>query len=412
MAAGDVSGGPPGSAPARPLRSALLVAGKDLRQRLRDRSALVIAFVAPFLLAAIIGLAFGGDDQFSATYAVADADRGPVAAGFSDGVLASPGLRDLVTVRRVGGEAEARALVDRGDVDAAFLLPQGLSASAQGGGGPVTITVVESGDSPIAGQVARALAEGYASELAATRLAVGTALAASGRPPTEAEAVRLGERAAATRLPVELVDGRVGERSIEPANYFGPSMAIFFLFFTVSFGARSVLSERRQGTLRRLLATAAPPGAVLAGKALASFLLGTSSVLVMWLATSLVFGADWGDPLAVVALTVSSVLSAIGITALVVTLAKTDEQADGYSSLVVFVLALLGGNFVYLAQLPEALQRASLLTPNGWALRGFVDLVADGGGLGTVAAPIAVTLGVGLVTGALALVRARRMVLA
>jgi ABC-2 type transport system permease protein len=189
-------------------------------------------------------------------------------------------------------------------------------------------------------------------------------------------------------------------------------MAIFFLFFTVSFGARSILAERRQGTLRRLLASAAPPGGVLAGKALAAFTLGTASVLVMWLATTLVFGADWGDPVAVVALTVSSVLSAIGITALVVTLAKTDEQAEGYSSLVVFVLALLGGNFVYLAQLPEALQRAALFTPNGWALRGFVDLVADDGGLATVAAPVAVTLAVGLVTGGLALYRARRMVAA
>ena len=102
--------------------------------------------------------------------------------------------------------------------------------------------------------------------------------------------------------------------------------------------------------MRRLLATAAPPGGVLAGKALAAFTLGTASMLVMWLATTVVFGADWGDPLAVVALTVSSVLSAIGITALVITLARTDEQAEGYSSLVVFTLALLGGNFIYLAQ--------------------------------------------------------------
>ena len=396
------------------LRTTLLVAGKDLRQRLRDRSALVIAFIAPFVLASIIGLAFGGDAAFRVTYAVADADRGPVAAGFTDGVLASPGLRDLVTVREVdpGG---ARALVDRGEVDAAFLLPAGLSASVQQGR-PATVTVVEAGDNPIAGQVARALVEAYAAELTATGLAVATALDAAGQPPgapgAEAEARRLGERAAAARLPVRLAEGQVGGRALEAASYFGPSMAIFFLFFTVSFGARSVLAERQQGTLRRLLATAAPPGGVLAGKALAAFTLGTSSVLVMWLATTLVFGADWGDPLAVVALTVSSVLSAIGITALVVTLARTDEQADGYSSLVVFTLALLGGNFVYLAQLPEALQRVSLLTPNGWALRGFVDLVADGGGLATVAAPVAVTLAVGLVTGGLALYRARRMVVA
>jgi ABC-2 type transport system permease protein len=392
------------------VRTALLVAGKDLRQRLRDRSALVIAFVAPFVLAAIIGLAFGGDFAFRATYAVADADRGPVAAGFADGVLASPGLRDLVTVRRVD-TGEARALVERGDVDAAFLLPAGFSASVQRGGA-APITVLESGENPIAGQVARSLAEAYAAELAATQLAVRTALDAAGQPPTEAEARRLGERAAAGRAPVQLVEGQTGGRTIEAASYFGPSMAIFFLFFTVSFGARSILAERRQGTLNRLLASAASPGGVLAGKALAAFTLGTASVLVMWLATTLVFGADWGDPVAVVALTVSSVLSAIGITALVVTLARTDEQAEGYSSLVVFTLALLGGNFVYLAQLPELLQRVSLLTPNGWALRGFVDLVADGGGLSTVAVPVAVTLTVGLVTGALALYRARRMVTA
>jgi ABC-2 type transport system permease protein len=406
-AAGSEATGPAGTGL---LRTALLVAAKDLRQRLRDRSALVIAFIAPFVLAAIIGLAFGGDSAFRATYAVADADRGPVAAGFADGVLASPGLRDLLTVRKVD-PGEAGALVDRGEVDAAFLLPAGLSAAVQQGR-PATVTVTESGDNPIAGQVARALAEGYVAELSATRLAVATALDAAGRAPTAAEARRLGERAAAGRLPVQLVEGQVGGRTIEAANYFGPSMAIFFLFFTVSFGARSILAERRQGTMRRLLATGAPPGGVLAGKGLAAFLLGTASVLVMWLATTLVFGADWGDPVAVVALTVSSVLSAIGITALVVTLARTDEQADGYSSLVVFTLALLGGNFVYLAQLPEALQRASLLTPNGWALRGFVDLVADGGGLATVAAPVAVTLAVGLVTGALALYRARRMVAA
>jgi ABC-2 type transport system permease protein len=395
------------------LRTTLLVAGKDLRQRLRDRSALVIAFIAPFVLAAIIGLAFGGDDAFRATYAVADADRGPVAAGFTDGVLAAPGLRDLVTVREVE-PGEARALVDRGEVDAAFLLPAGLSASVQAGR-PATVTVLEAGDNPIAGQVARSLAEAYAAELAATSLAVATALdtaGTAGQASAAAAARRLGERAAASPLPVRLVEGQVGGRSIEPANYFGPSMAIFFLFFTVSFGARSILAERQQGTLRRLLASAAPPGGVLAGKALAAFTLGTSSVLVMWLATTVVFGADWGDPVAVVALTVSSVVSAIGITALVVTLARTDEQAEGYSSLVVFTLALLGGNFIYLAQLPEALQQASLLTPNGWALRGFVDLVADGGGLATVARPVAVTLAIGLVTGGLALYRARRMVAA
>src|SRR4029453_17731595 len=127
----------------------LLAAGKDLRQRLRDRSALCIAFGAPFVLASIIGLAFGGDSAFKATYAVADADRGPVAACFTDGVLASPGGRDLITVRRAGpawapaGPAGAGARADRNQVGAAFLAPAGLSDAVRQGR-PVTLTVVSS----------------------------------------------------------------------------------------------------------------------------------------------------------------------------------------------------------------------------------------------------------------------------
>ena len=180
---------------------------------------------------------------------------------------------------------------------------------------------------------------------------------------------------------MRLAEGQVGGRTIEAANYFGPSMAIFFLFFTVSFGARSILAERRQGTMRRLLASAASPGGVLAGKALAAFVLGTASVLVMWLATTLVFGADWGDPVAVVALTVSSV-SNIGVTALVSpwpgpTGDRGLQLAGGVH------LALLGGNFV--TWLAPCMGPAP---PT--AGPGLVDLVA-GGSLATVAAPVAVT---------------------
>jgi linearmycin/streptolysin S transport system permease protein len=96
------------------------------------------------------------------------------------------------------------------------------------------------------------------------------------------------------------------------------------------------------------------------------------------------------------------------ITALVVTLARTDEQADGYSSLVVFTPALLGGNFVYLAQLPKALQRVSLLTPNGWALRGFVALVARNAGLAGILRPLAVLAAFAAALLALATWRLRR----
>jgi ABC-2 type transport system permease protein len=391
------------------LRATLLIAGKDLRQRVRDRSGLVIAFVAPFVLAAIIGLAFGsgGGGRFSATYAVADADRGPLAARFVDGVLAGPGLAEVVTLRRVGA-AEARDLVDRGDADAAFLIPAGFSASVQRGGS-ATITVLESGANPIAGRVARSVAEGYAAQVAATGLSVRTALDAAGRtPPTQAEANRLAERAAAAQPPVRLVDGGVGARQIKPSNYFGPSMAIFFLFFTVSFGARSLLVERRQGTLRRLLASAAPPGAVIAGKALAAFVLGVTSVLVMWLATTLVFGADWGDPPAALLLMTVFALVGTGAGMLFGSLLRTPEQATSIGPPVGIALGMLGGCMWPLAIVPAPMRLAGHLFPHAWAMDAFIDLISKGAGLAGIAGKLAVLAGFAAVLLALATWRLRR----
>ena len=64
--------------------SALLaIALKDLRQRLRDRSAILIGVIAPIAIAALISVAFASTGSFHADVAVVDLDGGPVAAGFT-----------------------------------------------------------------------------------------------------------------------------------------------------------------------------------------------------------------------------------------------------------------------------------------------------------------------------------------
>ena len=51
-------------------------------------------------------------------------------------------------------------------------------------------------------------------------------------------------------------------------------MAVFFLFFTVQFGVASILDERRDGTLARMLAAPIRRSSVLGGKLLTSLVLG------------------------------------------------------------------------------------------------------------------------------------------
>src|SRR5512143_4332588 len=106
----------------------LVIAGKDLRQRFRDRSAIVLAFIAPFLLASIISLAFGKTASLHATAAVADEDGGPVAAAFTTG-LRSPDLQDLLTVKTASSGTDARVMITAKKVDVAFVVPRGFSAA-------------------------------------------------------------------------------------------------------------------------------------------------------------------------------------------------------------------------------------------------------------------------------------------
>ena len=117
---------------------ALLIAVKDLRQRLRDRSAIVVAFVAPLGIAAIISLALGNTGRFHATFAVADLDGGPLARAFVDDALGSAALKDVVTVRPVASADEARSLTAGGKVSAAFVIPAGFSETL-GAGRPASI---------------------------------------------------------------------------------------------------------------------------------------------------------------------------------------------------------------------------------------------------------------------------------
>jgi ABC-2 type transport system permease protein len=186
-------------------------------------------------------------------------------------------------------------------------------------------------------------------------------------------------------------------------------MAVFFLFFTAQFGAVSLLTERREGTLSRLLVSPMSRRGIIAGKALYTFALGVLSMTVLVVASSLMLGADWGGALPVAALVLAGVFAAMGVQSLVTTLARTDEQAAGYASLVGVTLGLLGGTFFPLSQAGGFVAELSRLTPHFWLMRGFAES-SGGNGLATVVPSLLALSAFGLVTGAVAMARSRSLV--
>jgi linearmycin/streptolysin S transport system permease protein len=186
-------------------------------------------------------------------------------------------------------------------------------------------------------------------------------------------------------------------------------MAIFFLFFTVQFGVFSLLDERANGTLGRLLAAPIRPAAVLAGKLLASLLLGLVSMAALVTAAALMMGISWGNPVGLALLIVGGVLAATGITAFVASLARTMERAGGWNAIIAVTLALLGGSMFPISQLGGVVATIGLATPHAWFMRGLGELAA-GGGPGSVLPAAAAMSAFAMVFGAIALLRLRKLV--
>jgi len=383
------------------VRAAFVIAGKDLRQRLRDRSALLTAIVVPLVLASIFGLIFhnaiGGKVTF--TVGLVDQDHGSFAQAFVNDALAPLQRRGLIAIRREPTLAAGRNDANQDRVSATFVVVRGASVPIVGRQRSPGLTVLGSVDAPIGTQVAESIARSFADRLDAERIALNGALQARITP----------SRSAATLTPIAIADVSTKNRQLDAGTFYAAGMAVFFLFFTVQFGISSVLEERRDGTLARMLVAPIQRSAVLGGKLITSLVLGFASMVVLAVATHFLISADWGNVLGLAMLIVAGVLAATGVMALVATLARTHDQAQSWQGMVALVLGMLGGTFFPVAQAGGLLAALSLATPQAWFLRG-IENMTGGAGPGAVLGPVAAILVFALLTGSLAFSRVGKLV--
>jgi ABC-2 type transport system permease protein len=377
----------------RTLRAAGQIAANDLRRRMRNRSFILQAFIGPIILASLISAAFGGSFGFDATIGIVVEDHSELGdalrSRFED--LGVEGLK----VDVLPSEAAAVRAVDDEDVGAALVIPAGFQASLATDA-PKAIGLVVDNDRLISGAVARAVANGFAARVNAGRLATVALLAADRPAPDPATLADIA-------LPVSLVQRSPGDE-VSPAAAVGPGIGLLFLFLSVAIVARTLYEERRLRVLDRIRSAPVTMSAILLGKGLAVVAMGVVSLLTLWATTAALLGAHWGQPLAVVLLIVAAACSVAGIAAAVAGLVRTERSADLYATAVAFVLGIVGGSLVPLSELPPGLLRLSLLTPNGWALRGFAELSAGDGGVVDVLPHIGVLLVWALAGGAIGVV--------
>ena len=166
-----------------------------------------------------------------------------------------------------------------------------------------------------------------------------------------------------------------------------PAYTVMFAFFLVPIVAWIFVTEKRQGTLRRLRSAPITRAQVLLGKLLPCYLISLAQGVFLLLAGRLFFGMRWGPEAWPVAAQISwlllivacTSLAAMGLAMFMASLAQTEMQVALYGAVPVLLLALIGGCVLPREMMPEETKRLGHLTPHGWALDAYRELLGATG---------------------------------
>lgn len=182
-------------------------------------------------------------------------------------------------------------------------------------------------------------------------------------------------------------------------------MAAFFLVALITFG---FFAEHGWATWDRLRASRATSLEIVAGKAVPHVAMGVVQFAVVLGAGVLLFGLHIrGDVVALVPLVVAFSLCLVMLGVAVTALCRTAQQANSFAYLGMVLFGAIGGAFVPFNVLPGWAQTIAPLTPTYWAMRGLRSVILDGRGMGGIALPTGVLLGMTAVFAVVALGRLR-----
>jgi ABC-2 type transport system permease protein len=406
------------------MRKLLLIGLKDVRLAFRDRSALTMMLLAPFLLT--LGLGFvtgrfsgaGSGGLSDIPVAIVNEDGGQLGDVLVD-LFQSDDLNGLILPSLMDSPAAARDAVDANEAAAAIVIPAGFTGSIipTAGQAPsstvVQIELYENPGAPTSVGVITSILEDFitrveigrvAGQVAVTQLIENGIIRVSDAAQVGAS---MGARAAADdesrAIALTGVSQSGASIDFDVLAYMAPGMALMFLMFTASYGGRALLAERQQGTLPRLLVSPTTATQVLGGKICGTFLTGLAQVLILIVASTLLFGLKWGDPWGILALTIAAVIAAVSWGMLITAVARTPAQVSWIGSAVMLTFGLLGGSFISLDNMPAWFRLISKITPNAWGLDGFTTL-ALGGRLPDTLTPILALLAMGAILFILAVV--------
>lgn len=405
------------------------IALKDIRHSFTSLFGLLFMFVIPLLIVGLFTIAFGGTSTSKQqTFSIPvtkvilanldagsqaldldpyDADPSTTAGDILAHLLESDQLKALMDVRTVTSAAEARDAVDDRAAEVAVIIPAAFTRSSVEGAAGGAIEVYQDPTLTLGPGIVRAVIGQTVDEFTSIRVmqsTLTTGLATAGVAPSPekvAQAVQKFINETTTTqtnsLEVQAPPMKQQKSASLLATILAVNMAammVFYVFYTGTAGAESILLEQEQGTLQRLFTTRTPPAIVMQGKMLAILLTTIIQMIVLMLFSALAFGIRWGGVLPIAIALVPTALCASAFGVFLMSLLRTTRQAGIMFGGVVTATGMLALASVFTMNVPSAArlgQQVALFVPQGWSLLAFRQ-VMDGAPPGRLFSSAAVIL--------------------
>jgi len=370
----------------------------------RDRGALLLSFILPVVFFSIFAVIFGGrhDSTPKVTVLVVDEDHSRVSQRLVQGLEREGSLVVKTRPAPVKGAeqpdftaATAEAAVKAGTAPVALIIPHGFGENpisfGPAGGNRPTIQLLEDSSDIVAPQVIFGLLQKVAMtsmpDLMAEQGSKYLDRFAGGLTPEQHdrldESLRdLRERRESGAAPPDSGNGGiiavtaravVGENKNNPmVSFYAAAIGVMFLLFTASGSAGALLDEVESGTLDRVLSSHVTMTTLLLGKLTFNSLLAFAQLVLMFLWAWAVFKLDfWSHIPGFVVMGICTAVAVAAFGMLLASVCRTRAQLGALSTLVILVMSSIGGSMFPRFLMPEAMQKAGLLTINAWAIDGF-----------------------------------------
>jgi len=151
--------------------------------------------------------------------------------------------------------------------------------------------------------------------------------------------------------------------------------SVMMLLFSVAGIGGSLLDEKQEGMLKKLLCSPLHPDYILFGKLVFANIISIIQLIIMFVYAWLIFGLDIMHhlpSLILIIFTIAFACSGFGV--VLASFAKTRQQVQGFSTIIVLVMSGIGGSMIPVFAMPEIMQKIAVVSVNYWGIQGIYDI--------------------------------------